>query len=98
MIRHLNRIRARAAQRGKSWCGGCDAALVGPGSRCPKCGRRQLPRRAKKEDASWMDEDSILAGEIDVIMEEDIDTGGEYVPWRHIVRNGEQERAHNEQG
>lgn len=45
-----------------------------------------------------MDEDSILAGEIDVIMEEDIDTGGEYVPWRHIVRNGEQERAHNEQG
>ena len=43
-----NRERKRAPKRGRSWCPACDRAQVSDGQRCPRCGRRKLPRRAKR--------------------------------------------------
>ncbi len=43
-----NRDRVRQPKRGKGYCFGCDAALVGSGEKCPVCGRRNGTKRNKK--------------------------------------------------
>jgi len=47
--RKLNRLKSRAPKTGRSWCGGCDANLVGDTERCRVCGtpgaRHKLHRR-----------------------------------------------------
>ena len=45
-----NRSMKRKPRRGNGWCGGCDAAFIRDGQKCPVCGRRQVPSRNKKED------------------------------------------------
>lgn len=51
--RHIydtNRTMKRRPKRGQGWCGGCDAAIVGDGQKCPVCGNRCKPYRDKKGD------------------------------------------------
>ena len=48
-----NREKVREPHSDKShWCGGCDAALVHEGQKCPYCGKRDKGKeRAPKKDA-----------------------------------------------
>lgn len=43
-----NRDTARKPRIGKFWCDRCDGYLVGPGTKCPRCGKKQLPKRNRK--------------------------------------------------
>lgn len=43
-----NRSCAKKPRKGQFWCGNCDEYLVNPGQKCPRCGKRNLPRIDKK--------------------------------------------------
>lgn len=43
-----NREKARAPKQGLSWCGGCDANMVGFGAKCSVCGWTDGTHKAKK--------------------------------------------------
>jgi rRNA maturation endonuclease Nob1 len=47
-LKKPNRISSRKPRKGQYFCWGCDRALVSAGSKCPVCGKKQLPRRSKK--------------------------------------------------
>lgn len=38
--RKANRLKAKIPKGGLFWCGCCDAAKVGDGSKCPVCGHK----------------------------------------------------------
>ena len=44
----INRYNSLKNKKGKFWCDFCDAYLVYPGQKCPKCGKKQLKRKLKK--------------------------------------------------
>lgn len=43
-----NRDKKLKPHRTQFWCGVCDATLVAPGSKCPRCDTRDVPRRLRK--------------------------------------------------
>jgi len=43
-----NRRKKTAPKLGKFWCHGCDAALIGKGQKCPRCGMKDKSKRRKK--------------------------------------------------
>jgi len=47
--RKTNREKRLTPKKGKTWCGGCDAALVGEWEKCPLCGCRNGTKRMKKD-------------------------------------------------
>jgi rubrerythrin len=47
-IRHSNRIKSTRASISKYWCMSCDGALVGDYGKCPRCGKRNKPKRKKQ--------------------------------------------------
>lgn len=44
-----NRDRNTEPVRVRTWCGGCDAALVPDGTKCPVCGHRKKTKRRRKD-------------------------------------------------
>lgn len=42
-----NREKSQRAKRGKFWCDGCDACLVGQWGKCPNCGHKHNPKKRK---------------------------------------------------
>jgi len=47
--RRSNREKSLQPRHSKHWCPSCDGAIIGAGSKCPRCGKRISPRRLKKE-------------------------------------------------
>lgn len=47
-IAHLNRMKAKQPRGRAGWCSGCDMAAIRDGQKCPCCGYKRRPSRAKK--------------------------------------------------
>ncbi len=50
-----NRNKSKSNRKGKFWCWGCDAYLIHPGQKCPKCGKKDTFKNIKK--SRFRDED-----------------------------------------
>ena len=42
-----NRQVSTSAKKVKFWCWSCDAQLIGPGERCPNCGKKDKSGKRK---------------------------------------------------